>query len=232
MLFTSAQPVRNFKMISIKPRIKICCISSADEARIAIESGASAIGLVAKMPSGPGPIPDKLIRQIALIVPPPVATFLLTSKTSADEIIKHHQRTNTNTIQIVDMPENGTYQQLKEALPSIRIVQVIHVIDEKSVKLAIEISEQVDALLLDSGNPYLKIKELGGTGRVHNWKLSRQIREESKCPVFLAGGLKPENVRKAIEEVQPFGIDVCSGVRTDGKLDTQKLSDFFFNALG
>ena len=89
----------------------------------------------------------------------------------------------------------------------------------------------VDAILLDSGNPNLKVKELGGTGRVHNWKLSRQIRENSKCPVFLAGGLNPENVRQAIEEVQPFAVDVCSGVRTDGKLDRQKLELFFIRAL-
>lgn len=197
-----------------------------------IEFGASAIGLVARMPSGPGPIPDDLIRQIAKSVPPPVATFLLTSETSADEIIRHHQRTNTNTIQIVDLPENGTYSKLKTALPSVKIVQVIHVIDEKSVDLAVKISENVDALLLDSGNPNLKIKELGGTGRVHNWKLSRQIRDNAKCPIFLAGGLKPENVKQAIEEVQPFGIDVCKGVRTDGRLDRQKLSDFFLNASG
>jgi phosphoribosylanthranilate isomerase len=216
----------------MKPRIKICCISTIDEARTAFESGASAIGLVARMPSGPGPIPDELIRQIAMTVPPPVATFLLTSETTADSIIKHHQRTNTNTIQIVDLPENGTYFHLRIALPSVKIVQVIHVIDEKSIDLAVEISEHVDALLLDSGNPNLKIKELGGTGRVHNWGLSRKIRERSKCPVFLAGGLKPENVRQAIEVVQPFGIDVCSGVRTDGKLDRKKLSDFFLCAAG
>jgi phosphoribosylanthranilate isomerase len=215
----------------MNPRIKICCISTFEEARIAIEFGADAIGLVARMPSGPGPITDDLIRQIAQAVPPPVATFLLTSETSADEIIKHHHRTNTNTIQIVDLPPANTYSQLKIALPSVKIVQVIHVIDEKSVDLALNISEHVDALLLDSGNPNLKIKELGGTGRVHNWKFSRQIRDRSKCPVFLAGGLKPENVRQAIDEVQPFAIDVCSGVRTDGKLDRQKLFNFFLNAL-
>ncbi len=131
----------------MKTRIKICCISSVDEARLAIESGASAIGLVAKMPSGPGPIPDYLIREIALIVPPPVATFLLTSETSVNEIIKHHQRTNTSAVQIVDLLSEGTYSRLKTALPSVKIVQVIHVIDEKSVDLAVRISEQVDALL-------------------------------------------------------------------------------------
>jgi phosphoribosylanthranilate isomerase len=212
-------------------RIKICCIGSIEEAKTAIDSGASAIGLVGRMPSGPGPITDELIRQIAMKVPPPVATFLLTSETSVKEIIKHHRRTQTNTIQIVDLLSEGTYSELKTALPAVRIVQVIHVIDETSVDLAVRISEHVDALLLDSGNPFLKIKELGGTGRVHNWKLSRQIRENSKCPVFLAGGLKPENVKQAIEEVQPFGVDVCSGVRSNGKLDRQKLKDFISNAL-
>jgi len=212
-------------------RIKICCINSIEEARIAVNFGASAIGLVAKMPSGPGPIPDELIREIASTVPPPVATFLLTSETSVNEIIKHHQRTNTNTIQIVDSLSEGTHARLKSALPSIKIVQVIHVIDENSVTEAIRISESVDAILLDSGNPGLKVKELGGTGRVHNWELSRKIRMNSKCPVFLAGGLKPENVKEAIEAVRPYGVDVCSGVRTDGNLDIQKLENFFNEVL-
>ena len=194
---------------------------------MAISFGTSAIGLVGRMPSGPGPIPDELIRQISRSVPPPVATFLLTCETSVKEIIRHHLRTNTNTIQIVDELKKGTYQELRTLLPNVKIVQVIHVIDERSVKQAIELSEHVDALLLDSGNPKLKIKELGGTGRVHNWKLSRQISENSKCPVFLAGGLNPENVRQAIEEVQPFAVDVCSGVRTNGLLDKIKLELFF-----
>lgn len=213
------------------PRIKICCINSIEEARMAVMAGASAIGLVGKMPSGPGPIADELIRTIAASVPPPVATFLLTSEVSVNEIIKHHQRTNTNTIQLVDLLSTGTYLQLKSALPSVKIVQVIHVMDETSVELAIRLSGYVDALLLDSGNPTLKIKELGGTGRVHNWKFSKQIRDNAACPVFLAGGLNPENIRQAILEVNPFGIDVCSGIRINGKLDPQKLTDFIFNAL-
>jgi phosphoribosylanthranilate isomerase len=213
------------------PRVKICCISSENEARMAIEYGASAIGLVARMPSGPGPIPDKLIKQIAASVPPPVATFMLTCETSVIAIIEHHKRTNTNTIQIVDSLSSGTYSQLKAALPDIKIVQVIHVIDERSVDEALRISMMVDAILLDSGNPNLRVKELGGTGRVHDWKLSRQIRERAKCPVFLAGGLNPENVRQAIEEVQPFAVDVCSGVRTEGKLDREKLELFFIRAF-
>lgn len=215
----------------MKPRIKICCISSIEEARTAIEFGASALGLVGKMPSGPGVIDDELIFKITQTVPPSIGTFLLTSETTANNIINHHKLTQTNTIQIVGALEAGTYKHLKQAIPAIKLVQVIHVIDEKSLDEAVEISEQVDAILLDSGNPNLQVKELGGTGRVHNWKLSRKIRDSIKIPIFLAGGLKPENVRQAIVEVQPFGIDLCSGVRTNGKLDKKKLELFFKEAL-
>lgn len=215
----------------MKPRIKICCITSIEEAHTAIGFGASAIGLVGDMPSGPGSIPDALIREIASSVPPPVGTFLLTSETSVDGIVRHHHRTLTNTIQIVDTLSCGTYAQLKGALPSMKIVQVIHVLNERSVDEAVRVSKQVDALLLDSGNPRLRIKELGGTGRVHDWSLSRRIRDLVRCPVFLAGGLRPENVRVAIQQVQPFGIDVCSGVRIHSRLDTEKLREFFHNAL-
>jgi len=210
-------------------RVKICCISSTDEAKMAIQFGASALGLVANMPSGPGVISDEEILKITATVPPSISTFMLTSETSADEIIKHHKRTLTNTIQIVDELKEGTYEKIREALPAVKIVQVIHVIDEKTIEEAVKVSHLVDALLLDSGNPNLEIKELGGTGRVHNWTLSRKIVEQSKVPVFLAGGLTAENVRQAIEEVQPFGLDLCSGVRTNKKLDPKKIEQFFTN---
>ncbi len=212
------------------PKVKICCIGSIEEAWIAIEQGATAIGLVGPMPSGPGMISNAQIREIANLVSPHIATFLLTSETSAEKIIRHHEITRTNTIQIVDKLVEGSYSELRNAMPWVRLVQVIHVIDELSVKEAVNISEQVDALLLDSGNPDLKIKELGGTGRTHDWSLSKRIVDESLVPVFLAGGLNSDNVEKAIEEVQPWGVDICSGVRTNGSLDKDKL-DMFFEAI-
>lgn len=211
----------------MKPRVKICCISTTQEAKTAIEHGASALGLVGPMPSGPGCITDDVIFEIAKTVPPPVATFLLTCETTADAIINHHKKTLTNTIQIVDELSTRAYQKIREALPAVKIVQVIHVIDEQSIDEAVEISEEVDALLLDSGNPKLAIKELGGTGRVHNWLLSRKIVEQAKVPVFLAGGINENNVKEALDKVNPFGFDLCSSVRTDGKLDTAKLDRFF-----
>jgi len=211
----------------MRPRIKICCISSIEEAKMAVDFGASALGLVAKMPSGPGVISDELILAISKTVPPPIATFMLTSETSAEQIIAHHRRTLTNTIQIVDELMEGSYDLIKNALPAIKIVQVIHVVGEETIEEAVRISGLVDAILLDSGNPNLRIKELGGTGRVHNWEISRKIVEQSKVPVFLAGGLTPENVRQAIDQVQPFGLDLCSGVRTNRQLDPSKLEKFF-----
>jgi phosphoribosylanthranilate isomerase len=209
------------------PRVKICCISSVNEAQMAVNFGASALGLVGHMPSGPGVIDDQLIFTIAKQVPPPIGTFLLTSETSTQAIIAHHQKVLTNTIQIVDALQEGSYAEIKKALPAIRIVQVIHVVDEASIDEAVAMSEQADALLLDSGNPNLAIKLLGGTGRVHNWQLSRRIVEQSKVPVFLAGGLNAANVKEAIDTVQPFGLDLCSSVRTDKKLDPAKLEAFF-----
>jgi phosphoribosylanthranilate isomerase len=216
--------------ISVKPRIKICCIANEEEAADAVAFGASAIGLVGEMPSGPGPISDEEIYAIARTLPPPIATFLLTSQQTATGIIAHHHRTKTNTIQIVDELIGGEYGIIREALPSVKLVQVIHVIDERSVDKAAELADQVDAILLDSGNPNLAVKELGGTGRRHDWRLSRRIVETCGMPVFLAGGLNAENVRDAIDEVQPFGLDLCSGVRTNGKLDLQKLEKFFLAA--
>lgn len=216
---------------TLKPRVKICCISSLEEAQLAIAHGASALGLVGHMPSGPGIISDELIAQIASSVPPPISTFLLTSETSSASIIAHYQKVKTHTIQIVDTLQEGSYTDIRQALPHVKLVQVVHVIDQKTVDEAIELSQFVDAILLDSGNPNLQVKELGGTGRVHNWALSRQIRENISIPLFLAGGLKAENVREAIETVQPFGLDLCSSVRTNGQLSQEKL-ERFFDAIG
>src|SRR6056297_3924152 len=103
-----------------KIHVKICCIKNIKEARLAIRYGASAIGLVGKMPSGPGIISDKRIKRIAEKIPPPIATFLLTSETSADKIIAHHKRVNTNTIQIVDELQDGSYKDIKRALPGVK----------------------------------------------------------------------------------------------------------------
>lgn len=194
---------------------------------MAIAAGAAALGLVSAMPSGPGVVHEDTIQEIAAQVPPPIATFLLTSSQDADEIIAQQRRCGTTTLQLVDRLTKGSYADLRRALPGIGLVQVIHVTGETSVEAALKVAPEVDALLLDSGNPTLAVKELGGTGRTHDWLLSRRICQDAGVPVFLAGGLKPGNVGAAIWQVRPFGLDLCSGVRTNGQLDSDKLHRFF-----
>ena len=209
------------------PRVKICCIASLEEAELAIRYGASALGLVSDMPSGPGPIADERIGEIARAIPPGVASFLLTCRQDASSIIDQQRRLKTSTIQLVDSVAPDAYHTLRDSLPGIALVQVIHVRGESAIDEALRVAPYVDALLLDSGNASLAVKELGGTGRKHDWAISRRLREAVPVPVYLAGGLNPDNVREAIERVGPFGLDVCSGVRTGGALDVQKLKKFF-----
>ncbi len=207
-------------------RIKICCISSVEEAGLAISQGAAALGLVAHMPSGPGVISEEHISEIARYAPPPVATFLLTSEVEPDAIIRQQQRCGTNTIQICDRVGPDVHQRIRQALPGVGIVQVVHVRGEESVDEAVRCSRTADAVLLDSGNQDLQVKELGGTGRVHDWELSARIVQRCEAPVFLAGGLTPANVAGAVARVGPFGLDLCSGVRMGGRLDPDLLSAF------
>ena len=199
------------------------------EAALAVQCGANAVGLVSAMPSGPGVITEELITEIAATVPPSVATFLLTSRTDASGIIAQQQRTRVNTLQLCDHVSADCLRELRAALPGIALVQVIHVTGEESVAEAVAVADKVDALLLDSGNQKLAVKELGGTGRTHDWRLSRAIVQAVKIPVFLAGGLNPANVAEAIVQVRPFGLDICSGLRTNGNLDEEKVKRFFEN---
>lgn len=208
-------------------RVKICCISSLAEAALAVRHGASALGLVGHMPSGPGVIGDDLIAEIAAAAPPAVATFLLTSETEPDAIVDHVRECGTSTVQLVDAVKPAAYGALRKALPHVKIVQVIHVTGPDSVAEARECANHADALLLDSGRPSAAVKELGGTGRVHDWSLSQRIVAEVPRPVFLAGGLNPDNAAEAAWAVQPFGLDLCTGVRTGGHLDEAKLKAFF-----
>ena len=207
-------------------RVKVCCIASAEEARTAIRLGASALGLVSEMPSGPGPIEDAEIAAIARSVPPGVATFLLTARTEPDAIVEQQRAARVNTLQLVDRVPVPVLWELRQRLPGVALVQVVHVVDRSAIEEAEAVAPHVDAILLDSGNPTAEVKELGGTGRTHDWEISREIVESSTRPVYLAGGLGPDNVADAIARVRPFGLDLCSGIRREGRLDEDALVRF------
>jgi phosphoribosylanthranilate isomerase len=214
------------------PRVKICCICSLEEAWTAINHEASALGLVSEMPSGPGVIPESLITNIAGRIPPFVSSVLLTSKRAPSEIIEQHRRCGTNAIQICDDLDPDGLDEVGSALPGIDLIKVIHVHGEGSIEEAEAVSLHVDGILLDSGSKGGSVVELGGTGRTHNWEISRRIVEAVDVPVILAGGLNPENVAEAIKLVKPYAVDVCSGVRTGGSLDPDKLQSFMTRVRG
>jgi phosphoribosylanthranilate isomerase len=209
----------------------VCCIESVEEARQAVAEGVDAIGLVSAMPSGPGVILESTIAEIAATVPSRVSTFLLTSLVEADAIAAQYERCGTTTIQLCDRLSTGALERLRERIPEAALVQVIHVTGPEALDEAISAAPYVDALLLDSGDPRRSTKELGGTGRVHDWAISAEIRHAVPAPIFLAGGLHAGNVRAAIDQVGPWGVDVCSGVRTAGRLDLERLRSFLA-ALG
>jgi len=209
-----------------RPRFKICCIQDAVEADLAVRYGASALGLVAAMPSGPGVIPEPRIAAIAATIPPGIASFLLTSERNPTALVAQARRCRCNTVQICDRLEDNVFDFLRVSMPGIALVQVVHVTGEEALAEAERVAPYVNAILLDSGNPKLAVPELGGTGRRHDWLISARIRAEVPVPLYLAGGLRADNVAEAIATVGPFAVDVCTGVRTDGRLDEAKLAAF------
>jgi phosphoribosylanthranilate isomerase len=196
-------------------------MKSIDEVWMAIDAGASAVGLVSPMPSGPGPISNEQAARIAAEVPPGIDAFLLTPLQTVEGLVEQNQLVKARTLQLVDALPEGAHAELRRAMPGVKLVQVIHVTGPESVEEAVAVGPNVDAILLDSGNPSLEVKELGGTGRRHDWALSSDIRERIDVPLWLAGGLNPDNAREAIETVQPFGLDVCSGLRTGEGYDLE-----------
>jgi phosphoribosylanthranilate isomerase len=210
----------------MRTRVKICCISSSAEAQLAIQSGADAVGFVAQRPPSPRTIADEAIARIAQMIPPPVSTFLLTSEISAEAISAHIRSTNPTAVQLLAHLDPVESAKLAKLEPQVRRVQVIHVHGIEALELISMYAPFVHAFLLDSGKPNLATPQFGGTGRPHDWTVSAKFVEKCPLPVFLAGGLSTSNVGEAVVRVRPFGLDLCTGVRTDGRLDRDKLTQF------
>jgi phosphoribosylanthranilate isomerase len=209
----------------MRTRVKICCMASPAEAATAIAAGADAIGLVSYMPTGAGVIDDATAAAIAAAAPPPTDAWLLTFEDTAEGIAGHAARCGTRTVQIVRHVAASVHEDLARIAPALRRVQVVHIEDERSLALIGAYASLAHAFLIDSGRP--AASEFGGTGRVHDWRLSAVFVRRSPLPVFLAGGLRPDNAAAAVRTVRPFGLDVCSGLRPDGRrLDAGRLKTF------
>ena len=198
------------------------------EAKLAVSNGAHAIGLVSQMHSGSGfMIDDDDISEIVTETPPPTSTVLLTSEDDLAKIIEHQRTTRANTLQLIGPILPESVLELREALPDVSLTRGVSVVDSTAIEEALSFSTVADALLLDSKVAHC---QGGGTGLTHDWSVSHRIVDASPLPVWLAGGLSPDNVAEAIQSVAPFGLDVCSGLRPNRSLDVTLLRRFIANA--
>lgn len=208
----------------MRTRIKICCIANPGEAEMAAAAGADLIGMVGPMPTGPGVLSLRDCAEVTVLSPAWVTPVLLSSSEDCEGLVADIRNARVRAIQIVRHIAPKVHDDLRMRMPSVRRLQVIHVEGPEALDLIPVYGDRVDAFLLDSGK--VSADQLGGTGRVHDWSISAEFVRRSPVPVFLAGGLTPENAAEAIRQVGPFGLDICSGLRTDDKLDHAKLTAF------
>lgn len=210
----------------MRTQIKICCMASVGEAQLAIRAGADAVGFVCAIPTSRRSIDIESVAPIVSAVPPPTATFLLTTQTTAQDIAEQVLAAGVSTVQILARLNLSESKKLANLLPETQRVQVVHVENETAVEMIEPYAPYVHGFLLDSGRPNLTTPVFGGTGQTHDWLVSAEFVRRSPLPVFLAGGLTLANVAEAMRVVRPFGVDLCSGVRTDHRLDGIKLKAF------
>ncbi len=195
--------------------VKICGIRDTGEARLAVQAGADALGVIV---GARHPTPDELCasaaEKIFCGVPAGVSRFLVTHLGQASEILDLLKRVPADVVQLHGAIADGQIERLRAAVgPRVRFVRVVHVIDRGAIDLARIAGCDGDAVVLDTRCG----EQVGGTGRVHDWEISRSICRMTSVPVYLAGGLRAANVRTAIHRVRPYGVDVNSGVeRLDG----------------
>jgi len=213
--------------------VKICGVRRQEDALLAAELGADAIGLlVGQKHTSPDFIFTTVAKDIARALPPSVEAVLVTHVEDLDELERLLQQSEIRTIQLHSEIAPSSVERLRGRLPHLKIFKSINIISADSVAYPEAFEKLVDGFVLDSIN--VATGQLGGTGKTHDWSVSRQIvMRYPEIPIILAGGLNSENVRSAIEYVHPFGVDVNSGTKApDGFKDTRKMEEFIVQAKG
>jgi phosphoribosylanthranilate isomerase len=209
-------------------RVKICGIKSIDEAWMAVDAGADAFGLiVGATHKTEDVLKPETAHYILKEAPPYISSVLVTHLTTAKEILAIYTKVPACHIQLQDNISIDEIDKLRKNLKHVKLIKAIHVVRKDAVDAAKYFAPNVDALLLDSKTRF----RIGGTGKVHDWNISRDIVESIEIPIILAGGLTPENVVEAIKKVRPFGVDVNTGVKfPDGTKNPQLIKDFVSRA--
>jgi len=211
--------------------VKICGIRRQEDALIATELGADAIGLlVGQKHNSPDFVSATVARDIFRALPPSVDAVLVTHVEDVDELERLLQESEITTIQLHSEIAPSSVERLRHRLPHLKIFKSVNIISADSVAYPEAFKKLVDGFVLDSIN--LATSQVGGTGKTHDWSVSRQIvMRYPEVPIILAGGLNSENVRSAIERVRPFGVDVNSGTKAaDGFKDPRKIEAFIIQA--
>lgn len=208
----------------MKVRVKICGITSTKDLLTAVEAGADAVGFVVNVPQSPRNLPLNQAKEIIKSTPIFVETVIVTVTNDINQLLKIQKELNPSSIQIHGLKE---YHEIRRSLPDTHLIGAIQM-DSQALKNAMEVADIFDAVLLDSYVP----GKYGGTGITHDWEYSKLIREAiHPKPLIMAGGLKPENVKKAVQLVKPYAVDVSSGVESQpGVKDPKRVSEFIKNA--
>ena len=211
-------------------KVKICGIKKHEDAELAVLSGADAVGLLVGQVHTSNDFIDKdIARAIVESLPPFCSSVLVTHLTECDEICELAEYIGVSTIQLHGGSSPAQAKEIKQRLPYIKTYKSIHVTGPESVDNALAYRGVVDGILLDTVN--VTTGQVGGTGKTHDWSISSQIVRALDIPVIMAGGLNPENVKDAVAQVQPHGVDVNSGTQgPDGFKDPEKIKSFIMRA--
>lgn len=207
-------------------RVKICGNKRVEDALEAIRLGADAIGLlVGQEHVSRDFISPLAAASIAKQLPPFCAIALVTDITGVAEILQLVNFIGVNTLQLHGNSSPEDMKLIKKELPYLKIIKSLHIIDEASIGIGKKYIGVADAILLDSFNETKN--QIGGTGKTHNWNISRKIVDEYNTPIILAGGLSPDNVAEAIKFVRPYGVDVNTGTKGENGFKDYKKMEMF-----
>jgi len=209
-----------------KVKVKICGITRNEDLVMATEAGADAVGVVIDVPSSPRNLTIEKAKKIIENAPIFVKTVAVTVPKNLDHLTKIYEKLKPDILQIHgnNLPKDA----IREKLPDASLIRAIQATSNEVIEDAVEVANTFDAVLLDS----FVSGKYGGTGKAHDWGLSKQVREAIyPRPLILAGGLKPENVKDAVRMVQPYAVDVSSGVESQpGIKDYRRILEFIKNA--
>ena len=206
-------------------RAKVCGLTTALDLRAAVDAGADAVGVVAAVPvDSPREVSVETARDLLASAPPLVSSVLVTMPETAERAVELADSVAPDVLQLHgDLPVGDV--AYVAANTDVDVLKAVDATDGGAGRY----DDVVDALLVDSVGE----DGGGGTGRTHDWNATREFAASVDSPVVLAGGLTPENVGDAVEAVDPFAVDVASGVEVaPGEKDHDAVREFVANATG